>query len=239
MLNPLVSKFKRWDDLPADEQAALEEISLRTKVFEAGEEIAAQGSRPTECCLLIDGFIGRATLLSDGGRQIGAIHVAGDFVDIHSFMLKVLDHSIFAITNCTVALVPHATVRELADRFPHLARLFWLNTAVDGAIHREWLAALGRRSAEAHFAHLLCELYLRLKDVRLVDGTTYRFPVTQILLADVLGLSAVHVNRTLQKLRREGLVEWQGSTVEILSWDRLVELADFDDTYLNRIREPR
>lgn len=239
MTSPIVLKFQRWDELPADEEAALEEISLRTKTYDAGAEIAAQGSRPTECCLLLEGYVGRATLLSDGGRQIGAIHIAGDFVDIHSFVLKKLDHSIFAITRCTVAAVPHSVVRKLSDEFPHLARLLWLNTAVDGAIHREWLAALGRRTAEAHFAHLLCELYLRLKDVKLIEGTTYRLPMTQILMADVLGLSPVHVNRTLQKLRRDGLVEWEASMIEILDWDRLAELADFDDTYLSRNHEPR
>jgi CRP-like cAMP-binding protein len=188
---------------------------------------------------LLDGFAARATLLSDGSRQIGAIHVPGDFIDIHSFVLKVMDHSLLAVTRCRVAVVPHTIVRKLADQFPHLARLFWLNTAVDGAIHREWLAALGRRSAEAHFAHLLCELYLRLKDVGLIEGRTYNLPMTQTLMADVLGLSPVHVNRTVQKLRREGLIAWDANTLEILDWDRLVEVGDFDDTYLNRTHEPR
>lgn len=239
MISPLILKFQRWDELAPDEREALEEISLRTKVYEAGEEIVAQESRPSECCLLVDGFAARATYLSDGSRQIGAIHIAGDFVDIHSFVLKVMDHAVFAATTSSVALVPHATIRELCDRFPHLARLFWLNTAVDGAVHREWLAAMGRRSAEAHFGHLICELYVRMKDVGLTRDLSYRLPLTQPLLADVLGLSAVHMNRTVQKLRRGGLISWDGGTLEILDWERLVQLSDFDDTYLGRIREPR
>ncbi|HZY67450.1 MAG TPA: Crp/Fnr family transcriptional regulator [Devosia sp.] len=239
MTNPLIAKFERWDDLAPEEQEALNAITVRNRTYEAGADIVPQGSRPTTCCLLLEGYAARATYLTNGDRQIGAVHVPGDFVDIHSFVLKLMDHSVVAVTRCEVAIVPHATIRELCDRFPHLARLFWLNTAVDGAVHREWLAAMGRRTAEAHFAHLLCEMYLRLKDIGRVNGLTFPFPFTQVLMGDVLGLSAVHVNRTVQKLRGNGLIAWEGGTLEILDWDALVELADFDDTYLNRIREPR
>lgn len=238
-MSTLITKLERWDDLSADEREVLEALSLHIRVFEAGAEVVRQGARPVDCCLLLSGFAVRATHLSDGGRQIGAIHIAGDFVDIHSFVLKLMDHSITAVTRCEIALVPHATIRKLCDEFPHLARLFWLTTAVDGAVHREWLAAIGRRSAEGHLAHLICELYLRLKDVALVDGLTFPLPFTQALMADVLGLSAVHVNRTVQKLRGRGLISWEAETLKILHWDRLVELGDFNDTYLSRFKVAR
>lgn len=237
--SPLVRKFLRWDDLGPDEQDALEALSLPTRVYHAGAEIVAQGSRPNECCLLLEGFAARATLLSNGSRQIGAIHIAGDLIDIQSFVLKVMDHQIIALSNCRVAVIRHAIIGQLAERFPHLARLFWLNTAIDAAISREWLAALGRRNAEGHMAHLICELYLRLQDVGLAHDLSCGLPITQAVLADALGLTAVHVNRTLQTLRKEGLIVWEGGTVTIPNWDRLVRTADFDDTYLSRTREPR
>jgi CRP-like cAMP-binding protein len=178
-------------------------------------------------------------VLSTGRRQITDFHVVGDFVDLHSFLLKTMDHGILALTQCRVGLVPHTTLTEITEKYPHLARLLWLNTLIDSAVHREWLTAMGRRPANGHLAHLICELFLRLKIVGQADNGTIQLPITQAELGDALGLSTVHVNRVLQSLRADGLVRWQGSSLTILDWDRLQEVAEFTPTYLNLQHEPR
>ena len=114
-----------------------------------------------------------------------------------------------------------------------------MNTLIDAAVHREWLTAMGRRPANGHLAHLICELFLRLKVAGQAEGDTIQLPMTQAELGDALGLSTVHVNRVLQNLRGDGLVRWQGSSLTILDWERLQQLAEFTPTYLNLQHEPR
>ena len=121
----------------------------------------------------------------------------------------------------------------------HLARLLWLTTLVDGAIHREWILSMGRRQAPARLAHLLCELFLRLQAVGKVDGMSFSLPLTQAQMGDVLGVSSVHMNRTLQELRRDGMIKWQGPIVTIKDWQRLKSFAEFDAAYLSLERAPR
>ena len=135
-----------------------------------------------------------------------AIHVVGDFVDLHSFVLKTMDHSVGALTRCRVALVPHEFLQGVTERLPHLTRLLWLDTLVDAATHREWIVGMGRRSALEQLAHLICELYVRLEVLGQVDGATFDLPLTQTDLGDALGLSLVHINRTVRELREAGLL---------------------------------
>ncbi|MEW9808073.1 Crp/Fnr family transcriptional regulator [Mesorhizobium sp. ZMM04-5] len=215
------------------------ELPARPAVFAAGEEIVREGTRQKESCLVTSGFAARSQSLRSGERQITAVHVPGDFVDLHSMMLKVMDHSVVALGPCKVAFVPHERIREVTEQSPHLARLFWLSTTIDGAIQRTWITCLGRRSAEQHLAHLICELYVRLEAAGIASDFTYGFPVTQAELGDVLGLSVVHVNRKLQELRSAGLVEWRDGKVTIRDFDQLARLSEFDPTYLSLRREAR
>ncbi len=187
----------------------------------------------------MEGFAARYKILPSGRRQITAIHVPGDFVDLHSFLLKTMDHGVMALTACELALVPHATLLRITEEKPHLARLLWLGTLIDAAIHREWLTMMGRSSATAHMAHLICELFCRLQLVGLTDGWSFRCPLTQEELGDTLGLSTVHVNRVLKELRERKLVSWQNGIVTIANWQGLQDLGEFSELYLNLIREPR
>jgi CRP-like cAMP-binding protein len=198
-----------------------------------------EGDRPTESTVLIMGFAARYNLLQSGKRQIAALHVPGDFVDLHSFLVKKMDHAVLALTPCTVGAVPHETLHGISENHPHLARLLAVHIAVDGAIHRQWIVAMGRRSALEHTAHLLCELFLRLQVVGLTESYSFKLPLTQAELGDTLGLSTVHVNRVLQELRKEGLITWRGETVVIEDWPRLQELAEFDPAFLSQESEPR
>lgn len=166
-----------------------------------GEEIVRYGEHSRTSCLLLEGFAARVQLLKAGKRQISAVHVAGDFVDLHAFLLKVMDHYVVSVGQSRAAFVDHSDLERLTTKFPHLARLFWMLTVIDGAVQRAWITCLGRRSPGQHVAHLICELYLRLEVVGLAQGGTFGFPVTQETVGDMLGLSTVHVNRTLQDLR--------------------------------------
>jgi len=239
MTNPLIQKLERRDRLSAEEKRALEDAVARVRVVAADEDIVREGDRPTESSLLLDGWAARYKVLDQGKRQITALHIAGDFVDLHSFLLKTMDHSVLALTPCRLVLVPHAALQRITEAHPHLGRLLWLNTLIDGAIHREWLTAMGRRSATAHAAHLLCELYERLAIIGLAEGQRFRFPVTQGELGDTLGLSTVHVNRVLQDLRGDGLITWRGDVVTLHDYERLKRVAEFDPTYLNLQEEAR
>ena len=204
-----------------------------------GEDIIREGDRPTESILLLEGFAARYNLLRKGKRQITALHVPGDFVDLHSFLVKKMDHAVLAITTCSVAGVPHETLRDISENHPHLTRLLGVNLAVDAAIHRHWIVSLGRRSALEHAAHLICEMFLRLRAVGLTEDDSFKLPLTQAELGDSLGLSTVHVNRVVQELRAKGLITWWGETLVIDDWERLQELAEFDPTFLSLESEPR
>ena len=239
MLTPLFLNLGQHDTLSEGEKALLTEAIVETTEFAAGTDIVTVGSRPGHSSLLMDGFAGRYKMLSDGGRQITALHVAGDFVDLHAFLLKTMDHGIIALSRCRVGFAKHGDLKVITEKAPHLARLLWLDTLVDGAIHREWIVAMGRRSRKSHLAHLICELFVRLEGVGLTSGSSFHFPLSQAQMADVLGLSAVHMNRVIQGLRREGLISWVNHTISILDWDKIRELAEFDPTYLSMVKEPR
>jgi CRP-like cAMP-binding protein len=197
------------------------------------------GQRLTTSTLLLEGLMCRYKDLSDGQRQISELHVAGDFVDLHSFTLKRLDHNIMALTGCKIAVIPHERLRALSEQHPHLTRLYWFTTNMDAAVHREWELSLGRRSAIGRIAHLLCEMHARLGLVELTSGLEFRLPLTQVDLAECVGLTPVHVNRTLKLLREQGVADVQRGRVRILDLARLQAIAEFNPAYLYLENEPR
>ena len=238
-LRSLIATLERRDTVTEAECALLRSFSLREQTFRRGQEIVRAKSRPSESCLMLEGMSGREVLTVDGKRQISALHIAGDFIDLHSFVLKRMDHGVVSLTDSRVVFVPHGEIRRVMDASAHLGRLFWLLTTIDGAIQRAGIACHGRSTALQHMAHQFCELWTRMNVVGLATATTFPFTLTQAELADVIGLSAVHVNRTLQELRALGLVDWDGQNVAIHDFARLAALSDFDETYLNLSREPR
>ncbi|BCG86541.1 MULTISPECIES: Crp/Fnr family transcriptional regulator [unclassified Mesorhizobium] len=239
MLEPLFLQLEQHDVVLEAERAILAETVVVGRDFKVGQDLVSAGSRPTFSTLLLDGIAARYKVLEDGGRQFTALQVPGDFVDLHAFLLKTMDHGIVALTPCRVAVAEHARLRRITETAPHLTRLLWLDTLVDGAIHREWIVAMGRRSKTAHLAHLICELFVRLEVVKRTQGRSFRLPLTQAELADVLGLSVVHMNRIVGELRKIGVVSWVDHILTIIDWDRLREIAEFDPTYLSMVREPR
>jgi CRP-like cAMP-binding protein len=236
---PLFLQLSHRDVISDKEKAELFALFAREKSYLAGEEIVREGARPKVSLLLVEGMAGRFKVLEDGGRQIAAFHVPGDFLDLHGFLLKVLAHGVVALSDCTLVQVEHEALKKLTETSPHLTRMLWLDTLIDASVHREWLVAMGRRPAIGQLAHLMCELYTRLKIVDRTEGLSFKLPLTQNQLADALGFSLVHVNRTLRDLRQRGVISWEGDRVQIDDWDGLVEIAEFDPTYLSLQKEPR
>ncbi|ESR25281.1 Crp/Fnr family transcriptional regulator [Lutibaculum baratangense] len=207
------------------------------RVVAAGRDIVAQGTSPHVSTLVLDGFAIRYNLLAQGTRMISAIHVPGDFCDLHSFLLRKMDHSVAALTECHICQVPHEALAQIVERHPGLTRLLWTSTVVDAGIHRQWMVRMGRRAALANLAHFICELFVRLKLVGMTTGNGFMTPLNQAQMADATAMSAVHVNRTVQELRRRGLLGWEGRHITLPDWEGLVELAEFDPTYLNLTEE--
>jgi CRP-like cAMP-binding protein len=239
LTSSLLRKMMRRDDVSDEEQEVLIQLVLDPVSVEAGHDIVREGDRPTASTLLVEGFAVRYKILEAGGRQITALHGPGDFVDLHSYLLKQMDHGILALTRCRTARAPHAALRRISETHAHLSRLLSLLMLIDGSIHREWLVAMGRRDALGNAAHLICETYIQLEMVGLAPQGEFLFPVTQTDLADMLGVSAVHANRTLQSLRAMKVIEWRGERVRILDWAALADAAEFDSRYLHLTREPR
>jgi len=192
-----------------------------------------EGDYPTECALLVKGFAYRQKLLHNGARQIISIHIPGEFVDLQNSMLSLADHNVQSLSRCETATVPIAALQALMKRSPAIAKAMWLDTLIDSSIFREWVVNVGRRDAKTRIAHLLCELALRMEASGAGSGPTYHFPLTQDQLADATGLTPVHTNRTLQSLRRDGLITLSSNALTVLDWERLREAGDFNERYLH------
>jgi CRP-like cAMP-binding protein len=232
-----LKKLRARDVISPDEEAAIRAQIGEVRHVPRRHRIVKARQPLTESILLLEGIACRARNLRNGDRQITELHVAGDYMDLHSFTLGRLEHDVLALTDCTIAATPHERLRAITEQFPHLTRVYWFATSLDAAIHREWAVSLGRRTALGRIGHLFCELYLRLELVGLAAGHRYKLPLSQTDLAECLGLTPVHVNRMLRDLRERELVTFRGGEVVIHDWDGLARVAEFDPTYL--FLEPR
>ena len=228
----LVKKLGAFVDLTGAEVSALEKASSRPRRLEARADVIREGDVPTDVHLVTSGLACRYKLLADGRRQIVAYLIPGDFCDFNVFILARMDHSIAAISAVQMVWLPFEQMTELLGH-AGIVRAMWLATLVDEATLREWITNLGQRNAEHRLAHLFCELYLRMKIVGLVDGNEFELPVTQTELGDTLGLSTVHVNRSLQLLRAAQLVRFKDKRLVIQDMVGLKRMSGFRDNYLH------
>ncbi len=162
-----------------------------------------------------------------------AIHIPGEFIDLENCSLAVADHNVQSLVGCEVAQVPVAALRDLAQAHPTIAAAMRLDMQINASISREWVVNVGRRDARTRIAHLLCELALRLEASGNATGGIYQFPLTQDQVADATGLTPVHTNRTLQSLRRDGLISLSSGALQVLNWERLRQAGDFNERYLH------
>lgn len=229
----LVRKLRmRWPLSEAD-IAAIQRLPLHIKSVPNHTTIVAEGARPNQSFVLLDGLVCRSKATNAGRRQILSFHVAGDIPDLQSLHLHIMDHDVSSLGPCSIAHVAHIHLRELVTEHPQVANALWRDTLIEAAMFREWILNVGRRSAEQRMAHLFCEIADRLDAVGLAHGGVYELPLTQIDLADALGLSAVHVNRVLQEIRGRGLIEFQKSTLLVKDAAGLRLLGEYDPLYLH------
>lgn len=231
-MNPLIRKLEAFGPLPDDDKRFLASLVRSPRTVGAHVDLIREGDTPTDVRLFVEGFACRYKLIENGRRHIVAYLIPGDFCDLHNFILKQMDHSIATLSPCKVVDLSRQTVLELTER-PAIARALLWATLVDEATLREWLVNIGARSAEERVAHLLCELLLRLRVVGLVSDGAFELPITQAELADTMGLSHVHMNRVLQRLRAEELITLKGGLLVVLDAERLKAFGGFDPNYLH------
>lgn len=233
--------LQRRDTLSEEDLHRLRSLKTHNERFTHGQVIVPIERNVERSCLVLRGFAARAHPLEGkpDERVITALHVPGDFVDLHGFVLAGLEHAVIAIGPTEVEFVDHSELIDITENFPHLTRLLWMATLIDAAMHRQWLVAAGSLRSSAHLAHLLCEMYTRLSAVGAATNHEFSFPLLQRELADILGYSPIHVNRAVRELRDRGLIRWTGAEVTILDWPGLVRLARFDPGYLDMERHSR
>lgn len=239
MIDKHFAKLRARDEISVEEEEAIRASVSDVLEQPANKILIRSGVELNHCTILVSGILARFKDLQNGQRQITELHVAGDFADLHSFTLKRLDHEVMTLSPCRIALVPHERIKRITEAFPHLTRVYWFNTNLDAAVHREWELSLGRRSAIERMAHLFCELHVRLGLVGLVDGGRYDLPMTQADLSECLGLTAVHVNRTLREIREQGVADFRSGQVIIHDLAALKRLAGFDPGFLYLEKRPR
>jgi CRP-like cAMP-binding protein len=237
--NPLAVKLGRFVRLNEEELTAIDDMISRRRLIEADVELVAQGERLRHAAFLVEGWGIRYRMLRDGRRQILNFLLPGDMFDLCAFLLSKSDHSIATITPATVAQVDPRQFADLFRVHPRLAAAMWKSGLQEEAMLRERLVSLGRRTAEERIAHLLYELWVRFHMTRPSVGRSFEAPITQVELADAVGLTPIHVNRTLQRLRTKGLIERTRRTITILQPEEVSAYGEFvhDHLHLTPVEE--
>ena len=231
-LGLFLGKVCARSELSAEEQEAVLALPATPRRVEAHRDIVRAGETVEQACLVADGLVARFAQMEDGQRQLVSLHLPGDMPDLHSLVLPAAPAPLVALAPTTLFHIPHSALRDLTVRYPAIAAAFWRECVVDSDIIAQWLVSVGRRDARGRLAHLLCEMAVRSHQLdRFADGA-FLFPITQEQMADALGLTPVHVNRTLRALREEKLVRASRGEIVILDWEGLVFAAGFDPAYL-------
>ena len=234
MANPWTMKMEQFTAFSEEDRRRLDELaSGRQRRHDAREDIIREGEHSPDLHLVLSGLACRYKLLPDGGRQIVAFLVPGDLCDAEIFILKQMDHSIAAIGPTTTVPIPGGVMRDLLLHRPGIALALWWGTLTDEGVLRARIVDLGRRDARQRIAHIIYELLVRYRMVGAVEDDSFEWPVTQADLADATGLTTVHVNRTLQRLREEGLIALDGKRMAVLDRTGLRDAADFNPNYLH------
>ena len=238
--SPFLLKIEQFVRLTREEgEVLLQATASRVRRLSPGEDLIHEGEAPREVAVFLSGWAFRYKQLSNGRRQIIAMLLPGDVCDHNVFLLDEMDHSIAALTTVTVAEVPKGPLEAMALHHPRLAQAMLRETMVNAAVQREWTVNLGQRTAVERIAHLLGELFVRLSAFGRAELDCYAFPLTQMDLAEATGLSAVHVNRTLQELRSRGLILLRSRYLKILDFPALAKVAVFSPAYLHMRRDAK
>ena len=233
-MNPFVEKMGGYAPLSDEEIMLLADASRHGRSYPPGHDLIREGDKPGFVFVVLEGWAIRYKILPDGSRQIISFLMPGDFCDMHVAVLSEMDHSIGTLTAATVVTLSREQIEHLTAIGPNLAKAFWWTQLVDEGVLRAMIVSMGRRSSLERVAHLLCELTLRMRNIGLITGDLCEMPFSQIVLADAVGLTPVHVNRVVAELRRAGALKVTPATLIVANLSRMAEIAGFDDNYLHR-----
>ena len=231
-LQPFLNKLVSRSNLDVAEQHAILALPAHPDQIETNRDFVRQGERVHHASFVVAGLVGRFGQNRDGARQITAVHIPTDMVDLHSVVAPDACSALQALSVATILRVPHEALRDAARRYPAIAEAFWRECVVDSAVLAEWVVNVGRRDAKSRLAHLICEIACREAGGGENVGSSFPLLATQAHLADMTGLTPVHVNRSLRALRDDKIVDVHARMVRVLDWERLVETGDFDSGYL-------
>ncbi|MEG3162623.1 Crp/Fnr family transcriptional regulator [Sphingomonas sp. LB2R24] len=234
MINPFVKKLSGLAELTPGDVTSLEKATSRPRRYTARKDLIREGDEPGPMFVVLEGWACRYKILPSGTRQIMAFLMPGDACDLHIKLLAEMDHSIQAITPALVATVTRDEMHAMMSAHPNIASAMYSAQLVDEGIMRAWIVSMGRRSSTERVAHLICELYLRARTIGLTEDEEFALPLSQLILADALGMTAVHINRVFKELRLTGAMALKRGSVTIQDPVKLVQIAGFDENYLHR-----
>lgn len=239
MANRFVEKLKGFVELTVEEVTAIEAVTAHPKRFAAKQDLIREGDQPGPVLVMIDGWAYRYKILPNGMRQVTAFLMPGDACDLHVGMLSQMDHSIQTLTAARVAMISRHEMNVMMRDHPGVTRALYAAQLADEGTLRAWIVSMGRRTSTERVAHLMCELYLRARWIGLVEEEEFTLPASQIVLADALGMTPVHINRILRELRLAGTMTLKRGSLHILDPQKLANIAGFDENYLHRrLRAP-
>jgi CRP-like cAMP-binding protein len=236
-LHLLLRKLETHSELGEEDRQAILALPYTLRTFEPHSYLLREGDKPEACAVLLSGFAYRQKLTGSGGRQIVALHIPGEALDFQNLFLDEADHNVQMLTRGEVAVVAREPLQALARSRAGISHAILVTILVDASIFREWVVNVGRRDARARLAHLLCEFAIRLEAQGLTEEYGYDLPMTQEQLADVLGLTPVHVNRTIKTLEAEGLIARKGRSISFPDWRRMQDVGDFNQRYLHLAKQ--
>ena len=231
-LSRFLARLQLNSVLSEAEQQAVMGLRSQAAQYGPGRDFVRPRDTIAHATLVVAGNVGRYDLMRNGGRQITAIYIAGDMCDLYSVAVPTAGWGLTSLGKSTVLQISHNDMRDLALTYPNLAFAFWRDTVLDASILAKWIASVGRKSARARIAHLLCELGTRNERAGLGKRDDFELALTQEQIADAMGLTSVHVNRMLQSLRVDDFVSIRAHRVTIKDWDHLASIADFSPTFL-------
>lgn len=234
MANRFINKLRGFSELGAKDIEVLVAATSRPRTSKAKHDLIREGDRPGPVFVILEGWACRYKILPSGTRQVLAYLMPGDCCDLHVGLLAEMDHSIQTITAATFCKINRADMDKMLAQHPRIAKAMYVSQLVDEGTMRAWITSMGRRASIERVAHLMCELYIRARNIGLTSEPTFALPLSQLLLADSLGMTPVHLNRVLKELRtRKAMTITRGSVV-LSDLPQLVRMAGFDENYLHR-----
>ena len=232
-LHLLLRKLETHSALEEEDRQAVLGLSHTIRSLDAHAYTLREGEKPESCSILLEGFAYRQKLTSSGGRQILSLHIPGEPLDFQNLFLDEADHNVQMLTRGQVAMVPRGELQALARSRSGISHAILTVILIEAAIFREWVVNVGRRDSRTRLAHVLCEFAVRLEAQGLTEDYGYELPMTQEQLADVLGLTPVHVNRTIKALEMEKLITRKGRSISFPDWEQMRTVGDFSQRYLH------